>query len=202
MGIKHMTNAIYRAETGKVFWCMIAQLVISIVSVIATLLAVGGAAASIASGGDGAAAAGGAMVITILLALAGIALNIIILMAYSKLQKDFGDNTIDGSAFGKMKIAAILALVGTALSLIPVAGAIISIILSIVAYILYIVAFSALKKSETFPGTAGASNCFVGYILQIFVIIPIVGSIVALVGLIMVLVGWNKIKNAPLPEEA
>lgn len=205
-----MTNAIYRAETGKIFWCIIANLIIGVVGAIAAVVAVAGAAAEIASSGEvGGGALGGAAAILIIIALASVAIYVITLMAYARLQKDFGETTVDGSAFGKLKIAAIIAIIGAVLSLIPVAGAIISALCSIAAYILYLIAFSALKNSTTFPGAAGAGTVFTAYILSligavlsIIPIINIVGAILTLIGLIMLIVGWAKIKNAPLPEEA
>lgn len=210
MGIKHMTNAIYRAETGKIFWCIIANLVIGVVGGIAAAVAVLGGAAEIASGGEiGGGALGGAAALLIIIALASVAISVITLMAYARLQKDFGETTVDGSAFGKLKIAAIIAIIGSVVGLIPVAGTIIALVCSIATFILYLIAFSALKNSTTFPGAAGAGTVFTAYILSligavlsIIPIINIVGAILTLIGLIMLIVGWAKIKNAPLPEEA
>lgn len=200
-----MTNTIYKAETSKIFWCMVAQLIVGLLSGISTIVAIAGTVASIASEGK----VGGSMALPIIIALAGIALNIVILMAYGKLQQDFGANTVDGASFGKLKIAAILALVSAAVSIIPVAGSIIAAICNIVVFILCMMAFSALKKSETFPGKDGAGTVYVSYILaligailSIIPVINIIGAILAIIALIMLLVGWAKIKNAPLPQEA
>lgn len=208
-----MTNAIYKAETGKVFWMMIAGLIIGVIQFIMGLVAAVGAVAAIATGGEhGAGAAGGAVIVLVLLALVNIALKVMLYLSYGKLAKDFGDNA-DGKALGNIKLAALFDLINVgigllAILLLPLAIVLgfIALAVSIVAYIFYLMGFSALKNSSTFPGAAGASTVFVAYILTlvgaVLFFIPVIGKIVGLVGLIMLLVGWAKIKNAPLPEAA
>ena len=211
-----MTNAIYKAETGKVFWMMIAGLIIGIIQGIMALVAVAGGVAAIATGGEhGAGTAGGAAIVLVLLALVNIALKVMLYLSYGKLAKDFGDNA-DGKALGNIKLAALFDLINVGIGLLTILLLPLAIVLgfialavSIVAYIFYLIGFSALKNSSTFPGAAGASTVFVAYILiligAVLGIIPvlnIIGAIVSLVGLIMLLVGWAKIKNAPLPEAA
>lgn len=211
-----MTNAVYQSETGKVFWCMIAKLILAIVTVIVTLVAVAGTVAAIGSGGkEGVALAGGAIAALIISAVAGIALAVIVFMAFNNLQKDFGVDTPDGRAFGNLKIAALLdlviAAVGILSALAPAASllfSIINLILGIIAYVLYLMGYSALKKSETFPGADGAGTVFTAYVLiliaAVLAVIPVInviGSILSIIGLIMLLVGWSKIKNAQLPTE-
>lgn len=208
-----MTNAIYKAETGKVFWMMIAGLIIGVIQFIMGLVAAAGAIAAIATGGEhGVGAAGGAGIVLVLLALVSIALKVMLYLSYGKLAKDFGDNA-DGKALGNIKLAALFDLINVGIGLISILLLPLAIVLgfialavSIVAYIFYLMGFSALKNSSTFPGAAGASTVFVAYILiligAVLAFIPVIGKIVGLVGLIMLLVGWAKIKNAPLPEAA
>lgn len=208
-----MTNAIYKAETGKVFWMMIAGLIIGVIQAIMALVAAVGAVAAIATGGEhGAGAAGGAVIVLVLLALVNIALKVMLYLSYGKLAKDFGDNA-DGKALGNIKLAALFDLINVGIGLLSILLLPLAIVLgfialavSIVAYIFYLMGFSALKNSSTFPGAAGASTVFVAYILTlvgaVLFFIPVIGKIVGLVGLIMLLVGWAKIKNAPLPEAA
>jgi hypothetical protein len=113
---------------------------------------------------------------------------------------------LDGSdkkAIGSVRTAFILALIAVVLDMVPLAG-IISDIVYLIAVVLMLVAYSSLKNSTTFAGSAGASTLFVAMILIVvgWVVdfIPFAGdwieSVLSIIAYIMTLAGWCKIKNA------
>ena len=119
----------------------------------------------------------------------------------------------DASAIGKVKLAAILLIIGACVSVLfsivpllgTIVGSIISGILNIVGCILCVMAFAQLKKSTTFPATAlsGVSKLYVAYLLNLIgyglmltVILAVVAPILNLVAFIMILIGWAGVKNA------
>lgn len=119
----------------------------------------------------------------------------------------------DAAAISKVKTAAILLIVGAVvtviLSIVPflgsVVGGIISGILNLIGCILCVLAFSALKKSTTFPAAAmgGVSKLFTAYVLNLIsygliltVILAVVAPILSLIAFIMIIIGWANVKNA------
>jgi hypothetical protein len=117
----------------------------------------------------------------------------------------------DSESVKKIRIATILVLAGMGVIFLfgilgMRMGGFIGGILNIVAYIYMLLGFSGLKGSTTFPEAArgGASMLFISMILLLCAIvlgwIPFVGGFlkitVNLVALIMVFLGWSKIKNA------
>ena len=119
----------------------------------------------------------------------------------------------DASAIDKVKLAAILLIIGACVSVLfsivpllgTIVGSIISGILNIVGCILCVMAFAQLKKSTTFPATAlsGVSKLYVAYLLNLIgyglmltVILAVVAPILNLVAFIMILIGWAGVKNA------
>ena len=115
----------------------------------------------------------------------------------------------DAAAISKVWLAAILALAGSVITvlttLIPGIG-IIGTIAAIAAYVLNLLGFMALKNSQTFPALAkaGASKLFLAYILYLvgaisaFILPSFISSIINLVALVMILIGWANIKNTTL----
>lgn len=113
----------------------------------------------------------------------------------------------DAAAVSKVWLAAILALAGSVITVlttvIPGIG-IIGTIAAIAAYVLNLLGFMALKNSSTFPtlAKAGANKLFLAYILYLagsivaFFLPAIISSLINLVALVMILLGWSAIKNA------
>ncbi len=113
----------------------------------------------------------------------------------------------DAAAVSKVWLAAILALAGSVITVlttvIPGIG-IIGTIAAIAAYVLNLLGFMALKNSSTFPALAkaGANKLFLAYILYLagsivaFFLPAIISSLINLVALVMILLGWSAIKNA------
>lgn len=119
----------------------------------------------------------------------------------------------DASAIAKVKLAAILLIIGACVSVLfsivplfgTIVGGIISGILNLVGCILCVMAFAQLKKSTTFPATAlsGVSKLYVAYLLNLIgyglmltVILAVVAPILNLVAFIMILIGWAGVKSA------
>lgn len=110
----------------------------------------------------------------------------------------------------KIKIAVILNLVAVVCFFIPVAGKYITAIINIVAWVLYLQAYSGLRDSATFPELArkGAKSLrtatILGIVAAIIGIIPIIKFITFIFDItvmIMLIIGWNNIKNAQVAQE-
>jgi hypothetical protein len=181
----------------------IAGVLHSIISPIASLISGAGAMAS-AMGGDGGAGTGGLTVFMYLLSagiIGGYVLFLIGLTGFAKIL-----DGSDSAAVGKIRTGVILGLVAIVTGFIPLAGGIIGGIINIVAFIMMMIAYSALKKSQTFPQAArrGAGTLFTSQILLIIGaalgLIPFIGAIfdgiLGIIAFIMVLVGWSTIRKA------
>ena len=112
----------------------------------------------------------------------------------------------DVAALKKLILGVNLYFVGMMLAFIPAVGGILKGIDLIVAFIFMLLAYSALKKSETFAGKDGAKMLFtamilgaVGALLRIIPLIGIIGSILLIIEFILTIVGWKKIA-APVAE--
>lgn len=158
---------------------------------------------------------GAALWIGVLAGLAGILGYVLYIMGLGQFQSILEPQ--DAAAVSKVKTAAILLIIGAGVSIIlsvvpflgAVVGGIISGILNIIGCILSVMAFSALKKSTTFPAGArgGVSNLYlayllnlIGYILMITVILVVVTPILNLIAFILILIGWWNVKNADLTK--
>lgn len=97
-------------------------------------------------------------------------------------------------AISKLKIVAILGIIGAIFDMIPLMG-IIAIILSIIAFIFELLAYMGLKKSEAIgtEGKSGAGLLLIGIILALLSFIPVIGSACAVASIVLVFLGWNKI---------
>ncbi len=113
----------------------------------------------------------------------------------------------DAAAVSKIWLAALLALAGSVITVVTsfIPGiAIIGTIAAIAAYVLNLLGFMALKNSSTFPtmAKAGANKLFLAYILYLagsiaaFFLPSFIASIINLVALVMIILGWAAIKNA------
>jgi hypothetical protein len=110
------------------------------------------------------------------------------------------------NGISKLVWAAILGMIASAFSYIPLVGGIPASLLNIVVFILQVVGLLKLKKSTTL-GTTGASG--VNYLLMamvmmivagLFNIIPFAGdyikSVIALIAFLIIPFGWLKIQEA------
>ena len=185
----------YKTATSKIFYGVLG---LSIFSIIGGFVSVAALAASLAGG-----SAWYAFVVPILTVLC----YIYYFLGLGDLYKEFTGATSDN--IKKVRTAAILSIIGTLFSMIPVAGGIIAAILGIIAAIMCIQAYGYLRNAGDFPGTAGAKTLYTATILQIIAavlciipVINIVGAIMNIVVFVMIIVGWAKVKNAPIQEEA
>lgn len=154
---------------------------------------------------------GGALWIGVLTGIAAILGYVLYIMGLGELQSMLKGE--DASSISKVKTAAILLIIGAAVSVIfaivpfvgVIVGSIISGILNLIGCILCVLAFSALKKSTTFPESArgGVSQLFTAYVLYLVnygllltVILAVVAPIISLIAFIMMIIGWANVKNA------
>lgn len=191
--------SVWKTSTAKIFTGV---LLFSLSGIVGGLVAV----MALASG-----SLGGALWIGLLTGVATILGYVFYLMGLGELQGTLEGE--DAANIGRVKLAAILLIIGAVvsilLSVIPflgtVVGSMISGILNIIGCILCVMAFSALKKSTTFPQSAmnGISKLYVAYLLNLIayvlyitVLLAIVGPILNLIAFILILVGWGNVKNA------
>ena len=132
--------------------------------------------------------------------------NILVVAGYVAFYMRIKDLTLlsdpnDAAAMKKLTTGVLLYLLGIILGEVKLIGWILCPILFIIGFIFMLLAYSALKKSETFAGKAGMSMLFIAMIIglvgAIFAIIPLVGTIIAgilyIVEFVFVLLGWKKV---------
>lgn len=114
----------------------------------------------------------------------------------------------DAPAVNKLCIGALLYILSLMVAEIPVAGWILSPICCLISFIFMLLGYSALKKSETFPGKDGMKLLFlasiIGLVAAVFGLIPLLGSVVAgilyIVVFVLVLLGWKKVAEPAAVE--
>ncbi len=192
---------LWKKSTNWIFWGALAYSLLGIVAGIVGTVEALSAVGSMLSGRSSSAGVG-----TILSSIGVIAGYVFYFMGLIKFCGAV--RTEDLPHAKKLKIAVILALVAVVVSMIPLMGWVAG-VLNIVALILYIIAYSNLKKSETFPARAreGAKLLFVAAILSLVGVclnfIPVAGSVLKLildvVAMILLLAGWNKVRTSEAP---
>ena len=113
----------------------------------------------------------------------------------------------DAPGVNKLCIGVLLYILGIMLKEIPVAGWILCPICLIISFIFMLLGYSALKKSETFPGKDGMKLLFIssiiGLVAAVFGLIPLLGTVVAgilyIAVFVLVLLGWKKVAT-PVTE--
>lgn len=194
-----LNGAVWKTSTSKIFSGVLLFSLSGIVGgLFAVILALSGSL-------------GAALWIGVLTGIATILGYVLYLMGLGELQGILQGE--DASAIAKVKLAAILLIIGACVSVLfsivplfgTIVGGIISGILNLVGCILCVMAFAQLKKSTTFPATAlnGVSKLYVAYLLNLIgyglmltVILAVVAPILNLVAFIMILIGWAGIKSA------
>lgn len=132
--------------------------------------------------------------------------NILVVAGYTAFYLRIKDLSLltdpnDAAAMKKLTTGVLLYILGIIIAEVKLIGWIVSPILLIIAFIFMMIAYSQLKKSETFPNRDGFKLIFVAMILGIvagvFALIPLAGAIIAgiisIVVLILVLCGWKKV---------
>ena len=109
-------------------------------------------------------------------------------------------DSADADALKKLSLGILLYVASVLLSKIPVAGIILDAIASIIAFLFMFLAYSAIKKSTTFPNAEGAKLLttalilgMVGALLSVIPIVGIVGKILLIVEFVLIIMGWKKI---------
>ncbi|MDP2423197.1 MAG: hypothetical protein U1C46_07775 [Bacteroidales bacterium] len=119
--------------------------------------------------------------------------------------KSFLDD-IGQDGVSKLVLAAIIGVIATFLSFIPLAGGIVAKLLILIAFILQVIGLLKLKKSETFgeTGAAGISYLLIALMLMVLAsflgILPFVGgtikSVISLIAFMLIPFGWLKVQEA------
>ncbi|GHV34070.1 hypothetical protein FACS1894178_0860 [Bacteroidia bacterium] len=196
----------WKATTSKIFFGMLiyvlAGIVASILSPVASLLDTGAGLANFVNGGGSTPTS----IIVLnwivrILNLGIIAAVVVIFFGLLGMEK-----TVEGSdkkAVGQLKLAFILSAVAFFVGLFWGFG---ESILNIIAFIFMLIGYSGLKKSTALSELAkkGASLNFIAAILALVGfcvgIIPLIGGVIeaglVIVAYVLTLVGWSKIKNA------
>lgn len=194
-----MNVTAWKVATSKIFNGV---LLLSLSGIVGGIIAAGAALSG---------SLGGAVWVIALAGLATILGYVLYIMGLSDLQGNL--SVRDAASIGKVKLAAILLIVGVAVtiifSIIPlvgtVVGAIISGILNIIGCVLSVIAFSELKKSETFPKSAmkGVAMLYtayllnlIGYALVLTILLALFAPILNLIAFILIIIGWSNVKNA------
>ena len=193
-----MDKVAYKSAATKVLCGVLGYSVFGILSGILSVVAAAEIAAAIVFGGS---LPWWYFVLPILIAAA----YVVYFIGLNGLVKVLND--ADAAAMKKVKVAAILSLVGAICGLIPVAGSIIAGILGIIAIVFNFIGFVALKKSETFPGKKGANIIFIamiislcGAVVSLIPVIGVIGLIANIVAFVMTIVGWYMIMKADVAE--
>ena len=113
----------------------------------------------------------------------------------------------DVDAAKKLCNGVLIYILSLMLKAIPAVGYILGPIGLIVAFIFMLLGYSALRKSETFPGKEGMKLLFIAMIIGIvggvFAIIPLLGAVIAglcfIAEFVLVLLGWKKVAE-PVKE--
>ena len=111
------------------------------------------------------------------------------------------------SAVTLLIVAAIIGIVAAILDIIPLIGGIIAGILLLIAFIIELIGFFKLKKSETIgeSGAKGVNLILVSMLLIIIGVLfdllplPVIGGIIAsilsIISLVLILLGWIKVQE-------
>jgi hypothetical protein len=186
-----MTQQVWKNETGKVFYGVLTYTVLSMLYSVLSMVAM---AQSLFGGTPW------YMYLMPILIVGG---YVFYFLGINNLAKELTGE--DQNSFMKIRTAIILSIVGMLCAMIPLAGKFIAAILNIVAIVFYLKAYSALRDSSTFPEMArkGAgllrTSMIINIISIVIGIIPIVGyigKVLDIAVLILIIVGWSKVKNA------
>lgn len=183
----------YKAATAKIYYGVLCIAILSIIGGFISAIAVMSALS------------GGSSWYVYLVPILTVAGYVYYFLGLSDLYKEFDGETANNVK--KIRTAVILNIVAALCSMIPVAGGIIGGILNIIAFILCLMAYGRLRNDQVFPGRDGMSTLYTTAILQIIAIvlsiipiINIIGAILSIVAFIMFIVGWGKVKNAPVSD--
>ena len=191
-----MNLQIWKSETQKIFWSIIALVIIGFLYGLMPLV-------------DPVAAAKGAVgysmpwycyVFPIIMA----GVYVFMFLSANKIASIL--KAEDAKSFKFISYSFCIYAVSNLMALIPSAGSIISTIFGICAIVLFIMAFKGLKESASMPELvhSGANMLFIGYILALVAAVlsfiptagPILAFIIALVVFVLEIIGWVRFMKA------
>lgn len=188
---------VWKSETSKIFYGVILY---SLCGAIYSLVSVISAARSLGAMFSGESTTTWELYLVGALIIAGYVLFFVGLNNWTKQL-----SAIEQTHVKKIRIAIILNLCAVLLGFIPVAGSLIAAGLNLAAWIFYLQGYTRLRDSETFPELArkGAgtlrTSTIIGIVSAVIGIIPIIKYVVPVLDLavmILLILGWNKVKNA------
>ena len=190
-----MNAKAYKSATSKIFWGVIGNTIFGIFGIVFRIMALVAIVA---------AAAGESSPWYIFLIVAFMELfGIIILVGFGQLIKLFSGTT--RQALKRVRIGIILEMIADLCLVIPILGPMVATVISIIWAIIYIGAFGTLSRASDFPGRDGANFlrlsmilALVAFCIQFIPFLGVIGSILEIVISILILVGWWKLKSAPV----
>lgn len=198
---KFMNISEYKKNSQMVFYSLIGMAAMSLITAIVTAVVLAGSVFAILSGDFSGFVW---IILCALLTLTAYIFYFIGLTGFTKLY----NGTPDEEAMGKVRLAALLALIGVGCTIIPIAGVIINFILSIISAIFLIIGWNTLKSSTTFQVPQAANLIFIaaivslcGAVLAIIPVVGIIGSLAGLAAFILQVIAWAQIMNYNFSNE-
>jgi hypothetical protein len=191
-----MNVQIWKAETQKIFWTIIALVIVGFLFALMPLVD----PVAAAKGAVGYSMPWYSIVFPILLAC------MYCFYSYSALTLSKSLSGEAAKGFKLIAIAAGLSAVNQFLGMIPTAGAYIALVVGVCIYVMMLMAFKTIKEDAALPALArdGANLLFIACILAlvavVLALIPVAGAIVAffisLAVFVLEIIGWVRIMKA------
>lgn len=194
-----MNLQIWKGETQKIFWSIIALVIIEFLYLLMPLVTLGSRASSFVETGS----LGTPWYCYVFPIIMACVYGFMFLSA-NKIASIL--KAEDAKNFKFISYSFCIYAVASLMAMIPSAGSIITKIIGICAIVLFIMAFKGLKESASMPELVrgGANLLFIGYILalvaKVLSFIPVAGPIlafiIALVVFVLEIIGWVRFMKA------
>lgn len=194
-----MNVQIWKSETQKIFWSIIALVIIGFLYGLMPLVTAKSQVAGFLESGT-ISTPWYCYVFPIIMA----GVYVFMFMSANKIASIL--KAEDAKSFKFISYSFCIYAVSNLMAMIPNAGSIISTIFGICAIVLFIMAFKGLKESASMPELvhSGANVLFIGYILALVAAVlsfiptagPILAFIIALVVFVLEIIGWVRFMKA------
>lgn len=144
--------------------------------------------------------------ITLITGIVSIACTVIFLVYITKLIDLV--NAADKDAVSKIRLANVIAIVGSIfVAFVPSLG-IVAFIINVVAWVILFMAYGSLKNSSTFPAEAAKGMgrlrtamilSIIGALVALIPFIGFIGGLVSLFAFIWNILGWKRVANSDAP---
>ncbi len=194
-----MNLQIWKSETQKIFWSIIALVIIGFLYGLMPLVTLESRAAGFLETGSL-----GTPWYNYVFPIIMAGVYVFMFLSANKIASIL--KAEDAKSFKFISYSFCIYAVSNLMALIPSAGSIISTIFGICAIVLFIMAFKGLKESASMPELvhSGANMLFIGYILALVAAVlsfiptagPILAFIIALVVFVLEIIGWVRFMKA------